>query len=180
MDHRAHGRKYNPVRCNNPVPSPAAWLADGLQTLQAAIQAAVHGLYTTRWQTGGMCVVFPGPHPVKRLPPHGKALAERLRFGNPPLHAVVCVGLNAWPRAKKWNQSPADTVAMVAPADTPPASLAWPVEHIPVVIDADTGPSEQQISDLALALLQSGSLPVTCISRTKSHPFRQFRWSPEQ
>ena len=115
-----------------------------------------------------------------KLPPHGKALAERLKFGNPPLHAVVCVGLGSWKRAKKWNESPAGHCAMVLPADTLPASLSWPVTDIPVVIDAETGPSEQQISDLALALLQSGSLPVTCISRTNSHPFRQYRWSPEK
>ena len=115
-----------------------------------------------------------------KLPPHGKLLAERLRFNNPPLHAVVCIDLDAWIRAKRWNKAPDGPMAMVLPADYAPASLQWPVSEIPVVIDAETGPSEQQISDLALALLQSGSLPVTCVSRTKSHPFRQYRWSAEQ
>jgi len=115
-----------------------------------------------------------------KLPPHGKQLAERLRFNNPPLHAVVCIGLDAWKRAKKWNESKADTVAMVLPADTRPESLQWPVSGLPVVLDVAVGPTDEQLSDLALVLLQSGSLPVTCISRTRSHPFRQFRWSPEQ
>lgn len=114
-----------------------------------------------------------------KLPPHGKQLAERLKFHNPPLYAVACIGLDAWRRAKDWNTSKADAVAMVLPPDTPPASLQWPVDNIPVVIDAAAGPSEEQISDLALVLLQSGSLPVTCVSLSRSHPFRQYRWSSE-
>jgi hypothetical protein len=66
-------------------------------------------------------------------------------------------------------------MAMVLPPDIAPQALSWPVGGLPVVIEADAGPSEEQISDLALTLLQAGSLPVTCIS--KSHQYRQFRWS---
>ncbi len=112
---------------------------------------------------------------MKRLPPHGRALAERLQFRNAPMFAVVCIGLDAWTRAKKWNAR--EHRAMVLPADTPPASLSWPVENLLCVIEADTGPTEKQISELALALLQAGSQPVTCYSPNNTHPFRQYRWS---
>ena len=114
-----------------------------------------------------------------KLPPHGKQLAERLKFGNAPLHAVVCIGLDAWKRAKKWNESKADTVAMVLPADARPESLQWPVSGLPVVLDVAAGPSDEQLSGLALVLLQAGSEQVTQVSPSRSHPFRQYRWSPE-
>lgn len=110
-----------------------------------------------------------------KRPPYGKAIAERLRYNNPPLCAFVCIGGNAWTRAKSWNQLEAR--AMVLPPAINPQNLLWPVSDIPVVIDADIGPSEQQVSDLALTLLKAGSLPVTCISENKTHPFRQYRWN---
>jgi hypothetical protein len=110
-----------------------------------------------------------------RLPPYGAALAERMKFNNPPLHAVVCVGMDCWQRAKLWNKR--EHRAMVLPADTRPEALAWPVSGLPVVLDVSVGPSEEQLSDLALALLQSGSEPVTQWSPSKSHPFKQYRWS---
>jgi len=100
-----------------------------------------------------------------------------MKFHNPPLYAVVSIGVDSWKRAKRWNESPADTVAMVLPPDTPPASLQWPVEHLPVVIDADTGPSMDLIQTLALALLSCGSVAVTLVSFTRSHPFTRFVWS---
>lgn len=111
-----------------------------------------------------------------KLPPFGKPLSERLKYGNPPLYATVCIGLNSWSRAKIWNQSPADTQAMVLPPDVNPESLRWPVQHLPVVIDADTGPSLDQIADLALVLLQNGSIAVTLVSFTNSHPFTRYQW----
>lgn len=114
-----------------------------------------------------MRALLAGGNAVK-LPPHGEALAERLKFGNPPLHAVVCIGLGSWQRAKRWNESPADTAAMVLPPDTLPESLQWPVDNIPVVIDADTGPSIDLIHNLAHRLLVCGS-----------HPFTRFVWSPK-
>jgi len=112
-----------------------------------------------------------------RLPPHGKPLAERLKFGNPPLHCVVCIGLNAWQRAKRWNASPADTVAMVLPPGNNPNDYQWPVEQLPAVIDADVGPSLELIHDLALRLLVCGSVAVTLVSFTDSHPYTRFVWS---
>ena len=115
-----------------------------------------------------------------RLPPYGAPLAERMRFHNPPLHGVVCVGLHSWQRAKTWNTSPADTVAMVLPPDAAPDDYQWPVEHLPVVIDADTGPPLDLIHALALQLLTCGSVAVTLVSFTNSHPFTRFVWSHKQ
>jgi len=95
-----------------------------------------------------------------KLPPYGRELVERLRFRNPPLHAVVCVGLNAWNRAKSWHQSPDKIPAMVLPPDIGPNTLRWPVKNIPMVIEPGPGPSFEQLSDLALALLRSGAASV--------------------
>lgn len=118
---------------------------------------------------------------MKRLPPFGKELAERMRFSNPPLYAVVAIGLDAWQRAKDWNASKADTVAMVLPADAAPAALAWPVEGVPVVIYTDAGPSTDQIHALAKALLQCGAASVLQIDLpTPTETFdryTEYRWS---
>jgi len=112
-----------------------------------------------------------------KLPPFGKALAERLKHNNPPLYCVVCIGMDAWKRAKRWNESKADTVAMVLPPDTPPASLSWPVEGLPVVVEADEGPSDQLVSDLALELLKAGSLQATLIPKHgPDAPLTRFVW----
>lgn len=108
--------------------------------------------------------------------PYGKLLAARQEHGNPPLYAVVAVGMDAWSRAKVWNESNADTVAMVLPAATAPDSVQWPVDGIPVVIDADAGPSMEQVTELARVLvMDSHSLQATLISFTQSHPYRIFR-----
>lgn len=124
-----------------------------------------------------MCAVLSGPQPVKRFPPYGKALAERQRFGNLPVHAVTCIGLDAWKRAKAWNNSAADTVAMVQPPDTAPDAYAWPVAGVPVVIDAEPGPSIEQIHALALQLLTDGAPCAVLISFSHSFPYTRFQWS---
>lgn len=113
-----------------------------------------------------------------KLPPYGQLLAERLRFGNPPVYAVVCIGLHAWKRAKNWNQSPADTVAMVLPPDIPPASLQWPVTDVPVVIESHEGPSDQLIRELARELLKAGALQATLLPQHKPDaPLTRFIWT---
>jgi len=113
---------------------------------------------------------------MKRLPPFGRPLAERLRFKNPPLHATACIGLDAWKRAKLWNSSPADTVAMVLPPDTAPDAYQWPVDGVPAVIDAEPGPSMEQISDLALQLLRDGAPCAVMVSFSHAFTTTWFRW----
>lgn len=116
-----------------------------------------------------------------KLPPYGKPLAERQRFKNPPMYSVVCVGLNAWKRAKRWNKSKADCVAMVLPPDTPPASLSWPITGLPVLIEADEGPSDTLIRDLALALLKAGASQATLIPKNKpDSPLTCFIWAEKE
>jgi len=110
------------------------------------------------------------------IAPYGKLIKERTAFNNLPMYAVVTVGLNAWKRAKHWNKSPADAVAMVLPPDTRPEALTWPVDALPTVIDADVGPSFDLISALALTLLRCGSVAVTLVSFTGSHEFTRFVW----
>ena len=109
-----------------------------------------------------------------RLPPHGKALAERLKHNNRPMYCVVCVGMGSWERAKRWNNSPDKIPAMVLPHNTAPNVYQWPVTDVGVVIDADVGPSIDLIHELASHLLACGSDTVTLVSFSDSHPFTRF------
>ena len=111
---------------------------------------------------------------MKRLPPYGKQLAARQQFGNPPLYATVCIGLDAWKRAERVNAGPADTVAMVWPPDTHPERLEWPVQGLPCVIDLDAGPNQEQVSALALALLKRGAVSVFVWGDAATH---WYRWA---
>lgn len=95
-----------------------------------------------------------------RLPPFGKQLAERQRFGNRPFLVMVCAGMDDWQRAKKWNQQP-DIAAMVLPSDIPANRLHWPVQRCLVVVEWDTGPAEEQIIALVRDLLSAGAETVT-------------------
>lgn len=110
-----------------------------------------------------------------KLPPHGKALAARLRFGNPPFLIFVCVGSDAWTRAKQRQESVNDFHALVLPAGENPAVYRWPVADQLVVIDVCCGPSDEQLRDLAIVLLRDGAETVTIYSRDRLNRFEQYR-----
>ena len=109
-----------------------------------------------------------------KLPPFGKFLASRLKFGNPPFHIVVCVGLDAWKRAKVWNACPNDVSAMVLPDGIDPRAYAWPVADQLVVIEAACGPTDNDLRDLAAVLLAYDADVVTITSRDKLNEFHQY------
>ena len=109
-----------------------------------------------------------------KLPPHGKQLVERFKFRNPPFHVVVCVGMDAWKRAKEWNACPNDVSAMVLPDGADPATYAWPVSGQLVVIEAACGPSNKQLRDLAALLLAYGADVITIVSRDGLNEFHQY------
>lgn len=109
-----------------------------------------------------------------KLPPYGRELASRLRFGNPPFHIALCVGLDDWKRAREWTACPNDVHALVLPAGTDPRLYVWPVRDQLVVIDAACGPSDADLSDLATVLLAYGAQAVTVVSRDRLNEFHQF------
>lgn len=95
----------------------------------------------------------------KKLPPFGKALADRQRFNNPPWLVVVCVGAGCWESAKARNQR-GDSVALVLPAGKNPGALVWPVAGCLVVIEWRQPAPEQTIIELVRALLTAGAESV--------------------
>lgn len=95
-----------------------------------------------------------------KLPPYGKPMAERLKFTNLPFFVVICIGMNSWERAKRWNAGPNDTPAMVLPPDKPATAYQWPVSHCHCIIDWDVGPSDKQVLELVRQLLQAGAALV--------------------
>jgi hypothetical protein len=109
-----------------------------------------------------------------RLAPFGRELASRLKFGNPPFHVVVCVGLDAWPRAKGWNACPNDVAAMVLPDGVDPRAYVWPVRDQLVVVEAGCGPSDDDLRDLSAVLLAYGANMVTITSRDGLNKFHQY------
>ena len=109
-----------------------------------------------------------------RLPPHGKAIAERLKFRNDPLHLVVTVGLDCWRRAREWNSAPNDCPAMVLQAGIDPCAYVWPVHGQLVLIDTACGPTDDQLRKLAAVLLAYDADVVTIISRDGCNTFHQF------
>lgn len=97
----------------------------------------------------------------RKYPPYAKALLERQRLKTLPWLVVVCVGSDAWNRAKHWNSLPNDCPALVMLPDTRPASLQWPVKGSLVLIDWQQPASEQMIVELVKALLIAGAESIT-------------------
>jgi len=94
---------------------------------------------------------------VKNLPPFGKALATRLRFNNPPALVRLCIGLDAWSRAKKWRKSESDFHALVYDPDKPPGEYSWPVRGCVVVLEWGVGPSRDLVLNLVDLLRRGGA-----------------------
>lgn len=60
------------------------------------------------------------------LPPFGKELIARLQSTSPPWPIMICLGLDAWQRARQCQSNP--TVwALVCPSNSTPAQYHWPV-----------------------------------------------------
>lgn len=96
----------------------------------------------------------------KKLPAHGKALTDRLKFSNTPYLIAVCVGGDSWGRAKEWNQRP-DMAALVLTPGQSPKSLQWTVRGCFTLVEWGCGAGEQLIIELVTCLLFAGALSVT-------------------
>ncbi len=97
---------------------------------------------------------------MKKLPPFGKELVERLRFKNIPGLVRITIGMNSWERAKKWRDSNSDFCALVYDGRNPVNSYTWPVAACFCIIEWNVGPSEEQVISLCECLLKSGAESV--------------------
>jgi len=70
---------------------------------------------------------------------------------------VVCIGLDAWKRAKAWSASPNDVEGLVCPDDSNPADYLWQVSKCLVIVERSHGPCDDYVLALVKELLVSGS-----------------------
>lgn len=95
-----------------------------------------------------------------KLPPFGKALADKRQSDHPPWLVIVCIGRDCWQRARQWQNNP--TVwALVMPMHESPLRFIWQVSALFVLVDWDLGPSHEQIIQLVKVLLFAGAEQVT-------------------
>lgn len=116
---------------------------------------------------------------VRKLPPFGKSLMARQRFGNLPFLAVVCVGDKCWDSAKNWNTK-SDFAALVLPDGESPRAYHWPVNGCLAVVDWNTGPSNQQVTELVECLLNDGAVSVTTWPKFVDSTLPGFEFQPER
>lgn len=91
---------------------------------------------------------------------YGKALAERMRWNNPPMIVYVCLGGDAFRSAQNYNKD-RDYSAMVLMPNQDPKSLIWPVAGCPVVIEWDASARAALIIELVKCLLRALAISVT-------------------
>ena len=95
-----------------------------------------------------------------KLPPFGKALVDRLAFGNAPFLTIICVGGDAWQRAKSWNAKQ-DTAALVLTPEQPPSALFWPVKGCLVIVEWAQCVQASLIAELVKCLIKAGAISAT-------------------
>lgn len=98
------------------------------------------------------------------LPPFGKELIVRLQSSSPPWPILICLGRNAWQRARHWQSNP--TVwALVCPSNSAPAQYHWPVLGQALIVDwqLDQAAGHDEVMTLAKVLLQQGAELVAVI-----------------
>ena len=92
------------------------------------------------------------------LPPFGKELIVRMQSASPPWPIIICLGGDAWQRARQWQCNP--TVwALVCPSHSAPVQYRWPVLDLMVIVDwqLDQAAGHDEVLALARVLLQQGA-----------------------
>lgn len=97
---------------------------------------------------------------LPKYPAYGKVLADRKKWGNPPMFIFVCVGGGAFRSAQNHNKD-RDMSAMVLTPGQDPAAMYWPVAGCPVVIESDGSAPRKVIIELINCLRRSGATSVT-------------------
>ena len=98
------------------------------------------------------------------LPPFGKELIVRMQSASPPWPIIICLGGDAWQRARQWQWNP--TVwALVCPSDSAPAQYRWPVLGQMLIVEwqIDQTAGHDEVLALARVLLQQGAELVAVI-----------------
>jgi hypothetical protein len=93
-----------------------------------------------------------------RLPPFAKELIVKLQSTSPPWPIMICLGGDAWQRARQWHCNP--TVwALVCPSYSAPTQYRWPVLDLIVIVDwqLDQAAGHDEVMTLAKVLLQQGA-----------------------
>lgn len=92
------------------------------------------------------------------LPPFGKELIIRLQSASPPWPIMICLGGNAWQRARQWQSNPTVS-ALVCPSNSVPAHYRWPVLDLMLIVDwqRDHAASRDDVMALVKVLLSYGA-----------------------
>jgi hypothetical protein len=115
---------------------------------------------------------------TKKLPPFGAALIARQQFQHLPFLVFVTAGRNAWPRARRWNQSPNDIIGLVWTGGDP-RGYRWPVGRCRVIVEWDIGPTADHITALVGELLRAGARSVTSRPRHIDPEKPAYRYDPD-
>ena len=81
-----------------------------------------------------------------------------MQSASPPWPIIICLGGDAWQRARQWQCNP--TVwALVCPSDSAPAQYRWSVLDLMVIVDwqLDQAAGHDEVLALARVLLQQGA-----------------------
>jgi hypothetical protein len=92
------------------------------------------------------------------LPPFAKALIARLQSASPPWPIMICLGGDAWQRARQWQCNP--TVwALVCPSHSAPTQYRWPVMDLMLIVDwqLDQAAGHDEVMALVKVLLSYGA-----------------------
>jgi len=98
----------------------------------------------------------------RRLPPYGAELDARLEYGNLPLWVCIIAGRGAWKRARDPGVRLGDCLPLTWDGGDP-SRYRWPVEGCFCWLDAEPGPSVEQVRELAAELLLAGAAGVLAI-----------------
>jgi len=92
--------------------------------------------------------------------PYAKQLADRQKWGNPPMFIFICLGGDAFRQAQSYNKDRDNSAMVLAPGQDPKA-IIWPVADCPVIIEWDGSASAALIIELVKCLLRALAISVT-------------------
>ncbi|WKJ88525.1 hypothetical protein QZJ86_10845 [Methylomonas montana] len=113
------------------------------------------------------------------LPPFAKALIARLQSASPPWPIMICLGGDAWQRARQWQCNP--TVwSLVFPSNSAPGHYRWPVLGLILIVDwqLDQAAGHDEVMALARVLLQKGAELVAVWPRWVDFSEPAFEYDP--
>jgi hypothetical protein len=112
------------------------------------------------------------------LPPYAKALIARLQSKSPPWPIMICLGGDAWQRARQWHCNP--TVwTLVCPSHSALAQYRWPLLDLMVILDwqLDQAAGHDEVMTLAKVLLQQGAERVAVFPRWVDFSEQAFEYN---